>query len=229
MKKIIGILVITMLSSLNANAEILSVGVNGNAGMLDATGTHYTDPGFEIGKQSRSEELAMAYASGFAELHVPDILPLIGNLRVGLSYVPYALESETTTSKRVANVNDTTKSDATQKVQVDIENLTQYYLSYHMDLFAGSLFIKGGWMEADLKTNEKLETGSKYADAILEGQFLGLGYDKNLNDGLFVRAEVAKTQFDSISVKSTDSLNVNKVTLDGIDGVNATIAIGKTF
>ena len=84
-------------------------------------------------------------------------------------------------------------------------------------------------MEADLKTNEKLETGSKYADAILEGQFLGLGYDKNLNDGLFVRAEVAKTQFDSISVKSTDSLNVNKVTLDGIDGVNATIAIGKTF
>ena len=63
----------------------------------------------------------------------------------------------------------------------------------------------------------------------LDTFFTSLGYDKNLNDGLFVRAEVAKTQFDSISVKSTDSLNVNKVTLDGIDGVNATIAIGKTF
>jgi len=229
MKKIIGILVITLFSSFNTNAEILSVGINGNAGMLDATGTHYTDPGFEIGKQSRSEELAMAYVSGFAELHVPDILPFVGNLRVGLTYVPYDLESETTTSKRVANVNDTTKSDATQKVQVDIANLTQYYLAYHMDLFSGSLFIKGGWMEADLVTNEKLETGSKYADAILEGQFLGFGYDKNLNDGLFVRAEVAKQQFDSISLKSTDSLNVNKVTLDGMDGVNASIAIGKSF
>ena len=86
MKKVIGILIIAALSSFNANAEV-SVGITGNAGLLDATGKET----FNSGTTTRKEELGIAYVSGFAELHVPLEIGA-GQFRVGGSFVPYALD-----------------------------------------------------------------------------------------------------------------------------------------
>ena len=178
----------------------------------------------------------MAYVSGFAELHLPmDLGP--GNLRVGLSYVPYALESETSTSFRAegeigdvksgegAGSQYTPKAAFTQKVQVDIEDLMTYYLSYHVNNF----YVKAGVIEADLITNETLESGSVYGDASLEGTFYGIGFDKNLSDGIFVRGELGQTDFDSIKLTSTGSENTNVIDITGLSGTNLAISIGRSF
>jgi hypothetical protein len=174
----------------------------------------------------------MAYVSGFAELHLPmDIGP--GNLRVGLSFVPYALESETNTSFRAEGEygnammggDGTPKAAFTQKVQVDIEDLMTYYVSYHVNMF----YIKAGLIEADLITNEKLDSGSAYGDASLEGTFYGVGFDKNLSDGIFVRGELGQTDFDSIKLTSTGSDNTNVIDITGLSGTNLAISIGRSF
>ena len=161
MKKVLGILIITLFSTFNTNAEIISVGINGNVGMLDGDGKET----FNQTTNTKSQEMVMGYISGFAELHVPvNIIP--GQFRVGASYVPYSLESETNTSVH-GTLNQaqggTGEAARTQKIQVDIEDLLSYYVSYH---YAG-FFIKAGVIEGDLITNEKLDTGSAYPNASL--------------------------------------------------------------
>ena len=228
MKKLTSILMAMTLSAFSVNSENISVGISGNAGILDATGKET----FNSKTSTRSEELAMAYVSGFAELHLPmDIGP--GNLRVGLSFVPYALESETNTSFRAEGEygnammggDGTPKAAFTQKVQVDIEDLMTYYLSYHVNNF----YVKAGVIEADLITNEKLESGSVYADASLEGTFYGIGFDKNISDGIFVRGELGQTEFDSIKLTSTGSENTNVIDITGLSGTNFAISVGRSF
>ena len=231
MKKVIGILIIAALSSFKANAEV-SVGITGNAGLLDATGKET----FNSGTTTRKEELGIAYVSGFAELHVPLEIGA-GQFRVGGSFVPYALESETTENARAAIVTNqsgtgpvtaagtTHQAAASNKVSVDIEDLTTYYISYHYNMF----FVKAGLMEAKLITNDSLATGSVYGDADLDGKFFGIGFDKDLNDGVFVRGELAQTDFDDIQLTSTGSDNVNVIDVTGLSGANLSISVGKTF
>jgi len=230
MKKLASILAATILSVSvsSVNAEMLSVGISGNVGMMDARGQET----FNSGTTKRTEELAIAYVSGFAELHLP-IRVGPGNFRAGISYVPYALESETTSSSRAegelgnfpGDAERTPKAAFEQKVQVDIEDLQSMYLSYHMDMF----FLKGGFMEADLITNETLGSGSAYGNAKLEGTFMAIGFDKALTNGMFVRGEVMATEFDNISLTSTGSDNVNVIEISNLDGTNVALSIGKTF
>ena len=223
MKKVIGILIIAAFSAFNsANAEV-SVGITGNAGLLDATGKET----FNSKTSTRKEELGIAYVSGFAEYHVPLNIGA-GQFRVGASYVPTSLSSETTESVQgslLAAQGGTGEADRTQKVQADIEDLTSYYVSYHYNMF----FVKAGMMEAKLITKESLDSGSSYPDGSLDGKFFGIGFDKNLNDGVFVRGELAQTDFDDIKLTSTGSDNTNVIDITGLTGTNLSISIGKTF
>ena len=240
MKKLASILAATILSVSvsSVNAEMISVGISGNIGILDASGKET----FNSKTQTKSEEMFMGYASAFAELHVPmEVGP--GKFRVGASYVPYALESEATSSQRAegesgntsglngCNVacTSTPKAAFSQNVQVDIEALTSMYVSYHVNSF----FLKAGVMEATLKTNESLGSGSSYGDAALEGSFFALGYDKSLSngpfDGMFIRGEVSVSEFDPIRLTNSGSDNSNVIDITNIDGTNVAFSIGKSF
>ena len=232
MKKLTSILIAMTLSAFSVNAEVISVGITGNLGILDASGKET----FNSKTKTRSEEMFMGYASGFAELHIP--MPVgPGKFRVGASYVPYALESEATSRVHAegeshSDLGDgviTPKASFTQKVQVDIEDLRSMYLSYHVNMF----FVKAGVMEADLITNENLGSGSTYANAKLEGSFFALGFDKpftnGMLDGMFIRGEVSATEFDDLKLVNSGSDNSNTIDISGLEGTNVAFSIGKSF
>ena len=106
------------------------------------------------------------------------------------------------------------------------------YVSYHHELdlpFVSSVFIKAGIIEADVITRDVLSSGSNYGNTSLSGDFYGLGIEKNLDTGMFVRLEGAVTEFDTIQLKSSGSDNTNTIDITGMDGATATISIGKTF
>ena len=255
MKKFLAVICFGFLSLSFANAGILTLGVSGNAGLLDVTGKETisgtTGAGYDWneGKNARaatataatstkeSDEVGIAYASLFAELGLFDT-----GLRVGMSYVPYALESETTENVRVDNceqahpaagVTPTACSATTNKVSVDLEDLMHMYVSYHHNLdlpFLSSVFLKAGIIEADVITRDILSSGSQYGNTSLSGDFYGLGFEKNLEEqGIFVRLEGAVTTFDSIQLKNSNSENTNTIDITGMDGATATFSIGKTF
>ena len=196
MKKILAVICFSFFSLSSANAEI-TLGISGNAGLLSADGKE-TVSGVTGGdvvwgatsaaarsaatataatSQKKSDDMAIGYVSLFGEIGVFGT-----GLRLGLSYVPYALESETTENARNDNCsNDESHLDAnsvsdadvnvctetSQKVQVDLEDLITTYVSYHHDIDSGpisSVFIKAGIIEADIITNEVLSSGSQYGN-----------------------------------------------------------------
>ena len=258
MKKILAVICFSFLSLNFANAEILSLGVSGNVGLLEAdgketiTGTSQRDITFgnnntrlrADGVSSTSttkgaEDAYIGYIALFGEAHLLDT-----GLRVGVSYVPYALESETTDNTRHDNCSrdysdgktgNNTCTATTQTVQIDVEDLITMYLAYHHEVdlgFVDSVFVKGGVIEADVITKEKLSSGSQYGNTTLSGQFIGLGVEKNMDNGLFVRVEGNVTQYQDIKLTNqltgTDE-NKNTIDITNMDGATATLSIGKSF
>ena len=256
MKKILAVICFSFLSLSSANAGILTLGISGNAGLLSAdgketiTGTSETNvvwnataaqartAGTESTSSSKgSDDMAIGYVSLFGEVGVFDT-----GLRVGISYVPYALESETTENVRNDNCSNpeqhtstgnNTCAPSTNKVGVDLEDLISTYVSYHHNLdvpFISSVFIKAGLIEADIITRDILTSGSAYGNSSLSGSFFGLGIEKNIpGEGMFVRLEGNVTEYDSIKLTNTNSDNTNTIDITGLDGATATISIGKTF
>ena len=258
MKKILAVICFSFLSLNFANAEILSIGVSGNVGLLEADGketiTGTSERAVTYGNNNTrlradgvsstattkgAEDVYIGYVSLFGEAHLMDT-----GLRVGVSYVPYALESETTDNTRNDNcINNnnpnvtTTACVATkQTVQIDVEDLITMYVAYHHEVdlgFVDSVFVKGGVMEADVITKEKLASGSQYGNTTLSGQFVGLGVEKNMDNGLFVRVEGNMTAYQDIKLvnqaNGTADENKNTIDITGMDGATATLSIGKSF
>ena len=262
MKKILAVICFGFLSLNFANAEILSVGVSGNIGMLEVdgketiTGTSQRDTTYgnnntalradgvsSTSSSKGADDVFIGYVTLFGEAHL-----LNTGLRLGVSYVPYPLESETTSNDRRDNCTNngadsggdnvgtgacvTTK----QTVQVDLEDMITMYVAYHHEIDLGlidSVFVKGGVIEADVITKEKLSSGSQYGNTTLSGQFIGLGVEKSMDNGLFVRVEGNVTQYQDIKLVNgfdgTVDENKNTIEITGMDGATATLSIGKSF
>ena len=238
MKKLLFGIFISLLSFTSANSEI-SVGVSGTLGMLDAEGKETisgsTNAGVDWGEtsagtraatdtaatsESGTEDLVIGYGAIWAEGH------LGSNIRAGINFVPYALESETTENVRHDACSHTSScTQTTNKVQVDLVNLAQLYLSYHNDSF----FVKAGVMTADIETDESLATGSSYGDASLEGTFVGAGIERDFGAEMFIRSEINITKFDDIKLTGTGTDNTTTIDITDLGGVNATVSVGKTF
>ena len=223
MKKIIIFLLSSMFFFSQASAIGINVGVSGSAGVFHAEGKES-----ENNEISREDATGVAaYSSIFAEVAFNDRLAL------GVSYVPQGLESETANNDRedlAAKGSTKGESQASQqsrktnKVQVDFNDLTSLYATL---MLTENLYVKGGFISVDIATNESLGTGSTYNDTDTNGYTAGLGYNKSLDNGLFVRVEGMVMEFDTVSVTSSNA--DNQVTLDGLSGATGTISIGKSF
>ena len=90
-----------------------------------------------------------------------------------------------------------------------------------------NLYAKAGIVRVDVITNEKLETGSTYGNTDLDGMMLGVGYNKTMDSGIFLRVEGNYMDFDGTSL--TSSANSNKIELSQLHGVSGKVSIGKSF
>ena len=232
-KKLLAVFVGLFLIGNSANAVEFSIGASANVGMFDASGHEIRNnaQGTNLSNKSKTQDLFIPYGSVFGEMHLPE-LPLPVNARVGISYVPYALESETTESTQrslTAAQGGTGEANRTQKVQVDLQDLASLYLSLYTD---AGFFVKVGAMQGDLITNESLDSGSTYGNATLEGVMAGVGLERNLDNGMFIRAEVNYSQYDNITLNATTTSSddhTNKVTVKNLNGYTGALSIGKSF
>ena len=192
MKKFLTIAAFMLFAITSVQAQTVRMGVTLQAGYFEAdgaseifSGAHSSgaSPGTVTKKASSEGDEAkgeFGYGSIFAEIMAND---MIG---IGVSYVPMALESETT-----ENVQTTTiaaKSTVTNTVQIDFEDLTTVYALFYP---VENLYLKAGYMEVEVKTNEKLASGGKYGNTTLDGYTVGVGYNYDMDNGAFVRFETS--------------------------------------
>ena len=229
MKKFLTIATFVLFTITGAQADKVRMGVTLQVGYFEAdgaseifSGAHSSgsSPGTVTKKASSEGDEAkgeFGYGSIFAEIMAND---MIG---IGVSYVPMALESETT-----ENVQTTTiaaKSTVTNTVQIDFEDLTTVYALFYP---VENLYLKAGYMEVEVKTNEKLASGGKYGNTTLDGYTVGVGYNYDMDNGAFVRFETSYMDIDGATLVNSADTN-KKVTAENIEGASVALSIGKTF
>lgn len=227
MKKYIYLLVALFGFASAVNANGVNMGVSVIGGVFDADGTekfsgaHVSggSPG-TVTKKTSTEgddaETLFYFGSLFVEKELND------SIAIGFDYVPMSLDSETTENAQLSSDSSTT---GTNKVSVSFENMMTAYVTARSP---GGVYAKVGYVEVDVATNENLATGSKYPDTTLEGIILGVGYNHDMDDSMFVRIEANMMEFDDVSVKSTVDAT-KSIEASGIEGYGARISIGKSF
>ena len=230
MKKFL-IATVVLLGSISfANAEMFRVGVSVFGGKFEADGAKEIFSGdhssntttTKVTKDAKDEndtaEGAFALGSVFAEFAANDQLSL------GVSYVPHSSSSETAENTQNKEVHAFT-AEATNTVKVSFEDLVTVYGLINLN---ENVYAKAGYMQVELITEESLATGGAYGNDTLEGYTIGLGYNMNYGDGMFVRGEVAYMDIDGVTLTNQND-STKSVSADGITGYGAAVSVGKSF
>ena len=224
MKKII----ITLVSSIflllgNANAISFNIGGSLTGGLFSVDGASEKNESATKNANAEGEDAEGLYAIGsvFTELSLTD------RIAIGVDYVPHALETNQVSNEKEvkAGTGKTTGTNVTNTAEVHIEDLYTVYASLFLN---DSIYVKAGYSKADVLTKETLGTGGAYPDTTIDGVVVGLGYDKDLANGMFVRMEANYSDFDSVQVTNTVTSS-RSVTVDGVKGYGARLSIGKSF
>ncbi len=230
MKKFL-IATVVLLGSISfANAEQYRVGISVMGAVFEADGAKETFSGshssnttstkrtIDTKDEGDSAEGAFALGSVFAEFQAND------QLSIGVSYVPHSSDSEETQNVQNQEAHAFT-AEATNKVKVSFEDLVTVYALANLN---ENVYLKAGYMQVDLITEENLGTGGAYGNDTLEGYTVGLGYNMNYGDGMFVRAEAAYIDIDGTTLTNTND-STKSVSADGITGYGAAVSVGKSF
>ena len=214
MRKILLSLIFSTFLIMPAYSLGVNVGLSGNLGVFHGEATEN-----ENGDIDRDDATGVAgYGSVFIEK------TLGSRLAVGVDYVPSALESEEASSSRLDKTTDDTGSTITNKVSLDFEDMTTVYVTLKL---TEDIYIKAGMVQVDVVTNETLGTGSTYADADMDGETFGIGYNKDFDNGMFARIEGTYMDLGSVSVTASNA--DNKVTINSLEGATARFSVGKSF
>lgn len=220
MKKLIITTFLACVYSFSAYANNVNVGISGQMGLFTATGkethTDTTSASSTTFSSSDTEIGAAGYASVFIEGVLQD------RILIGVDYVPSPLETDTVETAKHDKTSAATSAVVENKVQIDFEDLTTFYLGL---MVTENAYIKGGVVTVDVITNETLGTGSTYGNTSLDGTMVGVGYNYGADNGMFVRVEGNYISFDGASITAND----NKIHLRSLDGVTGKVSIGRSF
>tara|TARA_B100000795_G_scaffold224951_1_gene180541 strand:- start:647 stop:1330 length:684 start_codon:yes stop_codon:yes gene_type:complete len=227
MNKLITAILVLMLSSFTvAQAEIgLKIGLATSGGVFEATGTETEDS-----EKNKSEDAMGVF--GYSSIFIEKTLPVISRVSIGYNRVFGTLESETQSNTRTdGNPSRADTTSITNTVQVDFTNFNTLYASLRV---TDNFFIKTGRMSVDVTTNEVLGTGSGYGNTSLDGSMVGAGYHHDFDNGMFVRAEASRMEFDGKKLTSTATCvgtgcANNTITVDQLNGASAMISVGRSF
>ena len=218
-------LLLTLFGVTSAQSE-MAIGVTGAYALLDATGSEVEGNGKE--KTTTEVDHNFGMASIFAEYSM-------GSVTLGLDYIPASadvsenIKSRTDVETSVTGTAAETTTSRSQKAQAEID---QHFTLYAMYNLTPEIYVKAGYVTADLNTTESLATGSKYGDETLDGYTLGVGIQTDVGASTFMRGEYTYTDYDEIeltsSVARTGVTTNNKVSGD-IDVSQFKVSLGYKF
>ena len=205
------------------NIDGFSVGISGSHAVYAATGIETEDG--EITKEYGA--FTHSHGSIFFELNMND------TVSIGLDYTPTEISTPQAVNVQhhgAQKKDDITATAVTNKAQISFEDHTLLYLKADtpIDLKGGNFYFLLGLSYVDIITEETLGSGGKYADTDTYGVHFGIGYEKDLDGGMFVRAQVVGADYDDVSVTNSNNNSVS-VKAEDMIGAQASISVGKSF
>jgi len=236
MKKINTILAafgaLLMLSVTSANSVEFKAGVsaNGMAAYANAKET-LKDSGAVTNEEAI---LATSFASVFAEISSDEMM----GLGIGISYAPEVADLNKET-RNIQNCDDSVSTtcnsyssgdSGAQIVDAKINDLVSLYVT--LPVGDTGAYVKAGYIQATMVTEESLVTGSKYEDVDMTGTQIGGGYEGSLGDMAFWRAEGSYQMWEDISASGSEagvtSGAKNKISAE-LGSVTGSLSVGMKF
>jgi len=235
MKKINTILAafgaLLMLSVTSANSVEFKAGVsaNGMAAYANAKET-LKDSGAVTNEEAI---LATSFASVFAEISSDEMM----GLGIGISYAPEVADLNKET-RNIQNCDDAVSvtcnsyssgDTGAQIVDAKINDLMSLYLTFPVG--DTGAYVKAGYIQATMVTEESLVTGSKYEDIDMTGTQIGGGYEGSLGDMAFWRAEGTYQIWEDISASGSEAGAAggkNKIEAE-LGSITGSLSVGMKF
>ena len=150
---------------------------------------------------------------------------------VGSVFAEYAVSDQVSFGVEYV-VEDMTTPENTN-VQLTLTNRVKATFKDHTTLYANinmpfNTYLKLGYAMVDVATQESLDTGGAYPDVDTTGYTVGLGYQHNADNGMFIRAELSASEYDNVSATNTNEAD-KEITVSDMYGASASIKVGKSF
>ena len=229
MKKILLSLACVLIYIMPANAELTrSIGITAVGSTIDSTVTDDIDSNGTV-DTTKNISNDVVYPSVFIEFTNENVGP--ASLTFGLDLIAGSAEfehrsvtQEATGAKAGGAAPQTT---GTNEGTVDVDKHITLYIQPGITTSNGiTLFGTVGYVTADVEADVKsISSNNKKEDLSLDGLKLGVGIKKSFGDDMFFKLEYAETDYDDISVTTS---NNTKVTAD-MDNTTLALSIGKQF
>jgi hypothetical protein len=200
----------------SAIAEV-NLGVSGVYIDVEASGT-------ETLKQSKAEQTKKHTDNAAAAELFMEVVTDNG-LTIGVALMPGKAEIGTKTATRTDKLQ-TGSSSVTQKAQAEFSGHTTIYA--HVPIGSSAFYGKLGGGFVDVDTNESLGTGASYGNESVSFATVGLGFQRDMSNGLFMRAEATYSDYEKFELKSTNSDAVSTIKAD-IETITGRVSVGKSF
>lgn len=216
-----------MLTVTSANSIEIKAGVSANGLAAYANAKEQMKGNTRV--TNEEAVLAASFASAFVEISSEDAM----GLGIGVSYAPEVVDLEKET-RTIQNTSGQAVNDSGDQI---IDGKIQDLLSVYLTLPVGDTgaYAKAGYIQATLITAENLATGSKYEDVDMTGMQIGGGYEGELGDMAFWRAEGTYQMWEDLSASGSEGgrvassgLQKNKITAE-VGSITGTLSVGMKF
>ena len=216
-----------MLTVTSANSIEIKAGVSANGLAAYANAKEQMKGNTRV--TNEEAVLAASFASAFVEISSEDAM----GLGIGVSYAPEVVDLEKET-RTIQNTSGDAANDSGDQI---IDGKIQDLLSVYLTLPVGDTgaYAKAGYIQATLITAENLATGSKYEDIDMTGMQIGGGYEGELGDMAFWRAEGTYQMWEDLSASGSEGgrvassgLQKNKITAE-VGSITGTLSVGMKF
>ena len=153
----------------------------------------------------------------------------LGNMTLtyGVDLIPFSAEfdSRSTSQSSLGAASGGAATTGTNRGTVDVSNHLTFYVQPGYEVGDFTVFGTLGYVTADADAEGSSISSSTLDKSLtLDGIKLGIGLSKDFG-GMFVKLEYAETDYDDISVTTT---NNTKITAD-IDNATTSLSIGRSF
>ena len=227
MKKINTILAalsaLLMLTVTSANSIEFKAGVSANGMAAYANASETLKDTSEL--TNEEAVLATSFGSIFAEVSGDDMM----GIGIGISYAPEVVEL----NKETRNIQQAVSGEGDSGAQI-IDGKVVDLMSIYLTLPIGDsgAFVKAGYNQATLNTEENLATGSSYENIDLTGTQIGAGYEGSLGDMAFWRAEGALQMWEDIKATGSQAggtATSNNIIEAELGSVTGALSVGMKF
>ena len=219
MKKVLLILIASIFSFSAAIAEV-TIGLSYNKGGFAAEGKERNYDYVGALEKTTIEYGAFAedFTSVFAEIGN-------GTVGIGVNYVPTGIS----TPENINTQGQGGASSADTVVSADFEDWTTMYIFAKLPVFG--MYIKAGMATVDINVKESGDVG-EYQNTDTDGAMVGIGIERELANGVGIRAEITGYEFDDVSANNgsaAGAADANVIDITDMYGGVATISLVKNF